>query len=167
MSRVAAHQVFGAHDALRIEVEPWVENELAQRALATGLSLTDLTRGVFSDWLLCSSPAAVINVGAVELNPEKRSAVIDGRAVHLSPLENRVLGALALRAGQMVSLEELALLTWGPGRRSERRALAIHVCRLRDKLGPAISIRGDRGHGYQLDVASASGPVMESLTETS
>jgi len=78
----------------------------------------------------------------------------DGSWVALSPLERRLVGYLAERAGQTVGSEELLQNVWEykPGVRT--RAVANTVARLRTKLGDdAGSIVTVFGRGYRLETS--------------
>ncbi|MCD9625682.1 AfsR/SARP family transcriptional regulator [Rhabdothermincola salaria] len=71
------------------------------------------------------------------------------------PLQRRLLGALLLEHGKVVSTDRLAEVLWGD--RLPQRAPALlhsHVFRLRQQL-PELDIEA-RPHGYQLDVPGAA-----------
>ncbi|MFD9698449.1 BTAD domain-containing putative transcriptional regulator [Lentzea sp. NPDC059081] len=75
--------------------------------------------------------------------------VLDGRRVHVPPGKRRVvLAALALRAGQVVGVDELVELVGG-----SRNALQTTVGRLREDLGAPDLVVTKPG-GYLLDVSA-------------
>ncbi|MBB5958190.1 DNA-binding SARP family transcriptional activator/tetratricopeptide (TPR) repeat protein [Saccharothrix tamanrassetensis] len=84
------------------------------------------------------------------------TAHVDGRPVDLGPARQRcVLAALAVDAGQVVSVERVVERVWGaePPRRA-RATLHSYVSRLRPLLGTAGLVR--RPGGYLLDVDEAA-----------
>jgi DNA-binding SARP family transcriptional activator len=86
-----------------------------------------------------------------------------GRVVPVPSVRLRVLLAcLLLRAGQLVTVDELAEAVWGDGGlpAKPRRAVQTYVARLRKLLGAGLI--HTRGEGYVLTVAPGGcgrGPV--------
>ena len=86
-----------------------------------------------------------------------------------SPRRRTLLAALLVRAGEIVSAEELIDMVWGESPpRTARASLHSHVCRLRATIGRG---RGENplltlGDGYRLDVEKAELDVgrFETLT---
>jgi len=74
--------------------------------------------------------------------------------LQLTPTAFRLLSALAGRAGEVLSRQELAERIWGCVDNGVLRSLDVHIRRLRAKLaaaaevGPCLVTR--RGFGYQL-----------------
>lgn len=107
------------------------------------------------------APADRIEVGDLLIDVPAHRAVRAGQEVPLTSFEFRVLVALARRAGETVTREELAgvVLPNGQGYDpSVDRTLDVHVSHLRHKLGdggrePRL-IRTVRGVGYVLVRAS-------------
>lgn len=80
----------------------------------------------------------------------------DGRALELPGLASRrVLALLVLRAGGWVTADRLVDELWG-GRPpdSARKALQMHVSRLRRVLGAAASVLESGAAGYRLQIAA-------------
>lgn len=68
----------------------------------------------------------------------------DGRRVHLSPKERRVLAALALEHPGAVTVDRLIDHVWGDAAPSTaRKAVQTYIASLRRHLGDAIATRGD------------------------
>jgi DNA-binding response OmpR family regulator len=98
-----------------------------------------------------------IEVGDLAIDLPAHRASVRGRELALTSFELRVLIALARRAGQTVTREELATAVQPKGEAydpSVDRSLDVHVSRLRHKLGDDARepkrIRTVRGIGYVL-----------------
>ena len=57
-----------------------------------------------------------------------------GRAVHLTPLEYRLLVALGHHVGQVVSRRQLLMDAWGPRRVQQIHFLRVYMAQLRRKI---------------------------------
>jgi two-component system KDP operon response regulator KdpE len=81
------------------------------------------------------SPAGqILNLGKAQLDLEKRRAQRDGVQVHLTPIEFRLLGALAKHLGMVVTHRQLLAEVWGPTHVGQTHYLRIYMKQLRDKL---------------------------------
>lgn len=101
--------------------------------------------------------AARVEVGDLVVDVPGHSATLAGRPVALTSFEFRVLLALARRAGETVTREELAGAVLPHGEAydpSVDRSLDVHVSHVRQKLGDGgrepRRIRTVRGVGYVL-----------------
>ncbi len=106
--------------------------------------------------------ADVLEVGDLRVDVPAHTAALGERAVALTSFEFRVLVALARRAGQTVTREELAVAVKGTDGNggsagydpSVDRSLDVHISHLRQKLGDdprdPHRIRTVRGVGYVL-----------------
>jgi DNA-binding response OmpR family regulator len=98
-----------------------------------------------------------IRVGALVIDPRRRTVSIGDEPVHLTPTENRLLTALAGDAERVFSRDDLAAVLWGYDSLGESRAVDVHIRRLRAKLEPfgagAPPIVTVRGFGYKLGVS--------------
>jgi DNA-binding response OmpR family regulator len=92
-----------------------------------------------------------LDVGGLVVDPATRRVTVDGREVHLTPLEFDLLCALAVEPGAVRSREALMREVWGWGDASGTRTLDSHVKALRAKLG-ADRVRTVHGVGYALGV---------------
>jgi two-component system OmpR family response regulator len=93
-----------------------------------------------------------IRLGSLLVDTGARRAKIDERELDLTPREWGVLEYLLLRAGQVVSKEQMlqALCSWDDT--LTHNAIEVYVSRLRVKLLHAgIRIRTVRGFGYMID----------------
>jgi DNA-binding response OmpR family regulator len=98
-----------------------------------------------------------VTVGDLVVDVPAHEATLGGKELQLTSFEFRVLLALARRAGETVTREELAGVVLPKGGRydpSVDRSLDVHVSHLRQKLGDEAReprrIRTVRGVGYVL-----------------
>jgi two-component system, OmpR family, KDP operon response regulator KdpE len=80
--------------------------------------------------------AAPLNLGPVRLDLAARTAHGPDGALHLTPLEYRVIDCLARHAGMIVTQAQLLREAWGPGRVGDSRGLRSYIKTLRQKLEP-------------------------------
>jgi DNA-binding response OmpR family regulator len=98
-------------------------------------------------------PAAVLTFAGLELDPEKRRVVRDGRPVTLTMSEYKILHVLMSSPGKAFSREELLDRCYRHGEAVIDRVIDVHVGKLRQKIedDPAQPrfILTVRGHGYR------------------
>jgi DNA-binding response OmpR family regulator len=106
---------------------------------------------------LAAQPLERVEVGDLVVDAPAHKATLAGRELQLTSFEFRVLVALARRAGETVTREELASAVLPKGGKydpSVDRSLDVHVSHLRQKLGDDAReprrIRTVRGVGYVL-----------------
>ena len=88
----------------------------------------------------------------LRLDTVGRRAYHDKRPLELSPRELAVLELLLMRAGRVVSKEQLVNHLYGWGDEVADNAIEVNVYRLRKKLEPlGCEIRTVRGMGYLMD----------------
>jgi two-component system, OmpR family, phosphate regulon response regulator PhoB len=97
-------------------------------------------------------------LGPLEVDPDGYHVFVEGREVHVSALEMRLLIHLFQSQGCVRSRKDLLTDVWGYQPDVNSRTVDAHVKRLRDKLGTAGRlIETVRGLGYRLaDVETAS-----------
>ena len=81
------------------------------------------------------TPRAALKAGALTVWPDKRKAEWDSKPVDLTSTEFSLLEALVRNAGQVVSKEELSELGLGKPLSRFDRAIDMHMCNIRQKLG--------------------------------
>jgi DNA-binding response OmpR family regulator len=107
----------------------------------------------------------IVAFGDLALDPDRRDVrIAEGSPVRLTPLEFRLLQALAAHAGRAVPPERLIVHVWGAGGRGDRQLLKQLVRRVRTKIeaDPSLPTRllTDAGLGYRLAATrSGDGPV--------
>ena len=78
---------------------------------------------------------------------------VDGRPVHLTPTEYRLLRHLAERPGVLVAHGDLLVAVWGPGYRDDHHLLRVTIRNLRAKLAGGAGgrrwIETEYGLGYR------------------
>ena len=106
---------------------------------------------------MCQGPRSVadhalVEAGAIELDAASFTVRVRGERIADLPLkEFELLRALLIAAPGMVTDDELRDALWGDsGRRPGGNTIAMHVTRLRARLGDAALVRRIRGRGYTL-----------------
>jgi len=82
-------------------------------------------------------PATVepISRGALQIDPSRRRATVEGRELGLTPLEFEILLTLAREPGVVFTREQLMDRVWGYRDYAGGRVVDSHVARIRRKLG--------------------------------
>ncbi|PTB17037.1 DNA-binding response regulator [Trinickia symbiotica] len=92
--------------------------------------------------------------GDVAVDLEVRTVEREGKAVHLTPIEYRLLVSLIRHAGRVLTHRQLLQEVWGPARTDSAHYLRIYMGHLRQKLerDPAQPehIITETGVGYRL-----------------
>jgi DNA-binding response OmpR family regulator len=95
---------------------------------------------------------ARLEFGPITLDATAYSVRVEGERIADLPLkEFELLRALLLAAPGVVTDDELRDALWGTdGKRPGGNTIAMHVTRLRARLGGAADVRRIRGRGYSL-----------------
>lgn len=99
---------------------------------------------------------AVIRVGDLEIQPQKRLCTYKGNEVRLSPREFDLLTFLARQPGRVYSRAEIEREVWQGELPSNSNVVDVHMANMRSKLrdvGGFGLIRTVRGIGYALKTA--------------
>lgn len=94
------------------------------------------------------------------LRVEDQEAFVDDRRVALSPLEFRLLWALARNADRILSRDQLLRLVWDDWNCAGSDRVKFTVLRLRRKLGPSVRIEAVRGYGYRYSTPEGGRPAL-------
>ncbi len=93
-------------------------------------------------------------VAGLKVDLAHRRVAVDGREVHLTPIEYRLLAALVKHAGKVLTHRQLLGDVWGPGHVERNHYLRIYMANLRQKLeaDPARPrfLLTEAGVGYRL-----------------
>ncbi|MGH9046955.1 MAG: response regulator transcription factor [Acidimicrobiales bacterium] len=95
-------------------------------------------------------PAAVVVVGGVEVDSDRREARVGGEVVALTAREFDLLAFLADHEGLVLSRRQLLDGVWGADWFGDDRTVDVHVRQLRKKLGSALALSTVWGVGYRL-----------------
>jgi DNA-binding response OmpR family regulator len=97
-----------------------------------------------------------LEVGDLVIEPGAHVVTLAGTTLDLAPREFALLHALALHAGQVVSVDELLAQVWGAEYLGEPQVVYVHVRWLREKIESDPNrprrIVTVRGVGYKLEV---------------
>jgi two-component system KDP operon response regulator KdpE len=83
-----------------------------------------------------AAATSLLKFGAVHVELARRAARGPEGELHLTPLEYRVLAALARHLGSIVTQRQLIREVWGPERLDDSRSLRVCIKNLRSKLEP-------------------------------
>jgi DNA-binding response OmpR family regulator len=135
----------GADDYL---VKPFSMKELAARVAAAARRGTRAQEPRRGD---------EIEVEELRLDPRNVQAYVDGESADLTPTEFRLLYALALERGRVLTRDELLQRVWGRRASHRDRTVDVFVRKLREKVDARAPrhtfIQTRYGVGYKLDPA--------------
>lgn len=96
-------------------------------------------------------PEETLQAGGISIDPARHQVRVNGKRVHLTSLEYKLLQTLMQRRGRVQDRDKLLNDVWGYESMIDTRTVDTHVRRLREKLGPAgEAIETVRGFGYRL-----------------
>ncbi|MGZ5196120.1 MAG: two-component system response regulator KdpE [Ramlibacter sp.] len=84
--------------------------------------------------LMDDADEAVFRFGDVEVDLQARLVRRGGEAVHLTPIEYRLLAVLVANAGRVLTQRQLLREVWGPSHSDQSHYLRIYMGHLRHKL---------------------------------
>jgi DNA-binding response OmpR family regulator len=91
-----------------------------------------------------------ITAGGIAIDPARHHVSVDGKAVHLTSIEFKLLQTLVLRRGRVQPRDRLLNEVWGYESLIDTRTVDTHVRRLRAKLGKSGDvIETVRSFGYR------------------
>ena len=101
-----------------------------------------------------SEREAIFQTGGLVINFERRQVTIDGREIHVTPIEYDLLKYLAINAGRVLTHRAILQAVWGPAYEDEVRYLRVFFNQLRRKIEPDPSrpryLLTELGIGYRL-----------------
>ena len=100
------------------------------------------------------SSEPVLIIGGLEVDLEKQELRVEGKPVHLSPLQFDLLRVLAQNAGKLLTHSMILRQVWGPGYGDESNLLHVHISQLRRRIEPDPArpryLLTETGAGYRL-----------------
>jgi len=144
-----------AHERSKIEALDAGADDYVTKPFAIGELLARVRAGL-RHAVRPPSGARVLAFDRATVDLETRRASRDGAEVRLTPIEFRLLAALAKHAGMVVTQRQLLTEVWGPTHRDDTHYLRIYMKQLREKL-EADPVRPrhlltETGVGYRLVV---------------
>ena len=95
----------------------------------------------------------MVVVGKVQIDPVKKTVIVDGASVTFSKKEFEILHLLASQPGHIFSREDLINELWKDAPYVLDRTVDVHIARIRSKLGAYKSYLTNRsGYGYTFNV---------------
>lgn len=135
----------GADDYI---VKPFGTSELLAR-IRTALRHTRI--GASNDAVFSEG---VFTAGALTIDYNKRQVLVDGKNVHLTQNEYRIVSLLGSHAGKVLTYAFIMKELWGPGAPNNNQILRVHMANIRRKIekNPAEPeyILTEVGVGYRM-----------------
>ncbi|MFI5371521.1 MAG: response regulator [Candidatus Eisenbacteria bacterium] len=101
-----------------------------------------------------SEETSVVETGDLRIDLGRRQVTVAGAEVRLTPIEYRLLMALARHPGRVLTHESLLREVWGPGYTTQHHYLRVYMAQLRHKLEREPSrprwLITEPGVGYRL-----------------
>ena len=98
--------------------------------------------------------ADVVEVGTLRIDHGRRTVTLHGQPVKLTPIEFRLLFALARHPGRVLTHDHLLREAWGPAHAHQHHYLRVYMAQLRHKLEEEPSrpklLLTEPGVGYRL-----------------
>jgi two-component system, OmpR family, KDP operon response regulator KdpE len=81
-----------------------------------------------------SRATPVITLGTLRLDLDRREVSVNGAAVHLTPIEYKLLVLLAQNAGKVLTHRQILHEVWGPAYAGQTHYVRVHMAELRKKI---------------------------------
>jgi DNA-binding response OmpR family regulator len=154
-------------DGLELGADDYVVKPFALRELLARVRAAVRRRAVPA-----ARPPGVLYRGDLQVEPDRRRAMVNGVELQLRPKEFGLLVALTLEPGRVFGRQELLDLVWGDDVVVDERTVDVHISWLRGKLQsaglPGGCIRTVYGAGYRFiqehEMAPDQGIRAEALT---
>jgi two-component system KDP operon response regulator KdpE len=104
--------------------------------------------------VVTSDEEATLTMRGLEINFAAHTVLRDGREVKLTPIEFKLLTALARERGRLMTSRALLSEVWGPAYTNDSPLLRTHIANLRHKIGGPDArtwsyIQTEAGVGYR------------------
>lgn len=80
------------------------------------------------------SSAGLFTAGALTIDYNKHQVLIDGKNVHLTQNEYRIVSLLGIHAGKVLTYDFILKELWGPGASDSNQVLRVHMANIRRKI---------------------------------
>lgn len=78
----------------------------------------------------------VYHVGSLAVDLKKMRVLLDGKDVHLTPNEFRIVALLARHAGRVMTYKSMLRELWGPAASTDNKILRVYMASIRRKIEP-------------------------------
>ncbi len=144
-------------DGLELGADDYIVKPFALREL-----MARVRAGVRRRAVPAAQPPAVLYRGPLQIEPDRRRAVVRDHELQLRPKEFGLLTTLALEPGRVFSRQDLLDAIWGEEVIVDERTVDVHISWLRGKLADAgmsaDAIRTVYGAGYRFVVPTRGEP---------
>ncbi len=97
---------------------------------------------------------SVYNIGGLQVDTERRIVRVDGREVHLTQIEYKIVTLLCRNAGKVLTHDSMIREVWGPFSGCDTQLLRVNMANIRRKIekDPAMPeyILTEIGVGYRM-----------------
>ena len=97
---------------------------------------------------------SVYNIGGLQVDTERRIVRVDGREVHLTQIEYKIVTLLCRNAGKVITHDTMIREIWGPFSNCDTQLLRVNMANIRRKIekDPAMPeyILTEIGVGYRM-----------------
>ena len=76
----------------------------------------------------------VFETGGLKLNDETKEVSVDGRSVHLTPVQYKILSLLIRNQGRVFSIDEIYERVWEEEAYNADNTVAVHIRKIREKI---------------------------------
>ncbi|AZV45610.1 response regulator transcription factor [Peribacillus asahii] len=76
----------------------------------------------------------VYQTGGLIIDDESKVITVDGEAVHLTPVQYKILKLLTVNAGRVFSIEEIYQKVWNETPVNPENTVAVHIRKIREKI---------------------------------
>ncbi|MEH7113823.1 response regulator transcription factor [Neobacillus niacini] len=76
----------------------------------------------------------VYKTGGLEIDDERKAITVDGEAVHLTPVQYKIVKLLTANAGRVFSIEEIYEKVWNEPAYSPENTVTVHIRKIREKI---------------------------------
>jgi two-component system KDP operon response regulator KdpE len=101
-----------------------------------------------------ANASPLLDLGVLKVDQEHRVVTVDGREVHLTPIEYKLLVLLAKNAGKVLTHRQILSEVWGPAYVGQTHYVRVRMAELRKKLesggAPTRLLLTEPGVGYRL-----------------